>query len=49
MATQINSVASATYGYGRDSQASAVSNVATTNLVEEFAIFGAKNTIKFAI
>ena len=45
MATQINNVASATYGYGRDSQASAVSNIATTNLVEEFAIFGTKTPL----
>ena len=45
MATQINNVASATYGYGRDSSASAVSNVATTNLIEEYAIFGAKTPL----
>lgn len=45
MATQINNVATATYGYGRDSQASAVSNVATTNLIEEYAIFGEKTPL----
>ena len=46
MATQINNVASATYGYGRDSQASAVSNVATTNLIEDYAIFASKTALK---
>ncbi len=47
MATQINNTASVTYGYGRDSQSSAVSNIATTNLVEEFSIFGSKTPLKF--
>ena len=46
MATQINNVATATYGYGRDSQASAVSNIATTNLIEDYAIFGSKTSLK---
>ena len=46
MATQINNVASATYGYGRDSQGSAVSNIATTNLIEDYAIFGSKTVLK---
>ncbi len=46
MATQINNSASVTYGYGRDSQSSAVSNVATTNLVEDFAIFGSKTPLQ---
>ncbi len=45
MATQINNTASVTYGYGRNSQSSAVSNVATTNLVEDFAIFGSKTSL----
>ncbi len=45
MATQINNTASVTYGYGRDSSSSAVSNVAVTNLVEEFAIFGSKTPL----
>lgn len=46
MATQINNVASATYGYGRDSQASAVSNIATTSLIEDYAISGTKTPLK---
>ncbi len=45
MATQINNTASVTYGYGRSSQSSAVSNVATTNLIEDFAIFGSKTPL----
>ncbi len=45
MATQINNTASVTYGYGRNSQSSAVSNVAVTNLVEDFAIFGSKTPL----
>ena len=45
MATQINNVASATYGYGRDSRASAVSNIATTNLIEDYAISGTKTPL----
>lgn len=46
MATQINNVASATYGYGRDRRSSAVSNIATTNLIEDYAIFGSKTPLK---
>ena len=46
MATQINNVASATYGYGRDSSGSAVSNIATTNLIEDYAISGVKTPLK---
>jgi len=38
----INNSASATYGYGRDSQDSAVSNVATANLIEQFSLSGVK-------
>ncbi len=45
MATQINNTASVTYGYGRDSQSSAVSNVAVTNLIEDYAISGAKTAL----
>lgn len=41
MAT-INNSASATYGYGRDNQDSAVSNVATANLIEQFSLSGTK-------
>ena len=43
MATQINNSASATYGYGRDGSDSATSNVATANLLEQFAMTGSKN------
>lgn len=39
----INNSASATYGYGRDSQDTAVSNVATANLLEQFSLTGSKN------
>ena len=46
MATQINNVASAIYGYGRDSSGSAVSNIATTNLIEDYAISGVKTPLK---
>lgn len=46
MATTINNFASATYGYGRDGQDSAVSNVATTSLIEDFAISGSKTALK---
>ena len=46
MATQINNSASATYGYGRDGQDTAISNVATTSLIDEFAIFGSKTPLK---
>ena len=48
MATQINNSASATYGYGRDGQDSAISNIATTNLIDEFAIFGSKTATKLS-
>ena len=43
MATPINNSASATYGYGRDRSDSATSNIATANLLEQFAIVGSKN------
>ena len=39
----INNSASDTYGYGRDNQDSAISNVATANLVEQYSISGSKN------
>ena len=39
----INNSASATYGYGRNNQDSAVSNVVTANLLEEFSLSGTKN------
>lgn len=39
----INNSASATYGYGRDSQDTAVSNIATANLLEQFSLSGTKN------
>ena len=39
---QINNSASATYGYGRDRQDSAISNVATANLIEQYALSGSK-------
>ena len=42
MATIINNVASATYNYGRSESGSAISNTATTNLLEEFSIVGTK-------
>ena len=42
MAT-INNSASATYGYGRTGQDSAVSNVATANLIEQYSLSGSKN------
>ncbi len=45
MATQINNTASVNYSYGRGLQSSAVSNVASTNLVEDFAIFGSKTPL----
>ncbi len=38
----INNTASATYNYGRSEVGSAVSNTATTNLLEEFSITGSK-------
>ena len=45
MATQINNTAIATYGYGRSGQASATSNVASTSLIEEYAISGYKMSL----
>lgn len=44
MATTINNTASITYAFGRSETASAVSNTATTNLIEEFSISGSKLT-----
>lgn len=41
MAT-INNTASVTYSFGRSETASAVSNTATTNLIEEYSISGSK-------
>ena len=38
MATPINNTASITYGYGRSGSDSAVSNTATTSLIEDYAI-----------
>lgn len=46
MATLINNSASATYGYGREGQGSVISNVATTSLIEDFAISGTKTALK---
>lgn len=43
MAT-INNIASVTYSFGRSETASAVSNTATTNLIEEYSISGTKIT-----
>ncbi|MBQ8425408.1 MAG: DUF11 domain-containing protein [Clostridia bacterium] len=45
MATQINNSATAVYGYGRSSRDSASSNVATTNLITEYAISGYKESL----
>ena len=45
MATQINNSASATYSYGRSSVNNASSNIATTSLIQEYAIFGIKETL----
>ena len=45
MATQINNSASAVYGYGRNSRDSASSNIATTNLITEYAISGYKQSL----
>ena len=42
MATIINNTASITYNYGRSESGSAISNTATTNLIEEFSISGTK-------
>ena len=43
MPTQINNSASATYGYGREGSDSAISNVATANLLEQYSLTGTKN------
>lgn len=48
MATQINNSATAVYGYGRDSRDSVSSNIATTNLITEYAISGTKNSLNTA-
>lgn len=48
MATQINNSATAVYGYGRNSRDSASSNVATTNLITEYAISGYKESLNSA-
>lgn len=45
MATQINNTAIVTYGYGRSGQASATSNMASTSLIEEYAISGYKMSL----
>ncbi len=45
MATQINNTISASYAYGRTGLDSSVSNVATTNLIEEFAISAVKQSL----
>ena len=42
MATQISNTASATYGYGRDGQDSATSNVAVANLLDQYSATGIK-------
>lgn len=42
MATTINNTASATYNYGRSESGSAISNTATTNLIEEYSISATK-------
>jgi len=39
----INNSASATYGYGRDGSDSAISNVASANLLEQYSLSGSKN------
>ena len=46
MAMQITNMASATYGYGREGRDSATSNVAVTNLIEDYAISGLKTALK---
>ena len=45
MATQINNSASVTYAYGRSGFDSATSNVATTSLIEDYAISATKQTL----
>lgn len=45
MATQINNTASVEYSYGRSGFDSATSNIATTSLIEDFAISATKQTL----
>ena len=45
MATQINNSASVTYAYGRSGFDSATSNVATTSLIEDYAISATKQSL----
>ena len=48
MATQINNTASVEYAYGRSGFDSAVSNVATTSLIEDYAISATKQSLNSA-
>ena len=45
MATQINNTASVEYSYGRSGYDSATSNIATTSLIEDYAISATKQTL----
>ena len=45
MATQINNTASVSYAYGRSGLDSATSNVATTSLIEDYAISATKQSL----
>ena len=45
MATQINNTAGVTYGYGRSGIGTSSSNVASTNLIEEYAISSVKSSL----
>lgn len=45
MATQINNTAGVTYGYGRSGLGTSSSNIASTNLIEEYAISSIKSTL----
>ena len=45
MATQINNTASVTYAYGRSGFDSATSNIATTSLIEDYAISATKRSL----
>lgn len=45
MATQINNTASVAYAYGRSGVDSATSNVATTSLIEDYAISATKQSL----
>ena len=45
MATQINNTASVSYAYGRSGLDSATSNVATTSLIEDYAISAIKQSL----